>query len=268
MNKKIITVDPYRRKKTTLLAFAQAEGVPKYTVSQYYRYHKGSLEGFRDRPPKGTGNGIVPHTYSHKGKICTIPEAIQKVIGGQPTLVRWHKQGYTDLDEINRMERQRRQNALEARKHTTEDGRRMTIAEIAKEAGVTSNTVSCYLRNHKGSLKGFSKRGHSRINPRKYLHSEMGVSKTAKEWAAFYGVKVDNIKVYLNKHNRQMDGYVPCPRLGRPEIVVEMNGKKATLRQWAQHIGASLRQVVGYYYNHGHSLEGFGKSKRGRPKKS
>lgn len=269
MSKTIKVFDPYRNRQTTITQFAQDEGVKRYTAAHYYWYHNGSLEGFRNRPKKGY-NGIACHTYTHKGKFIDVKKLGDLVLGGYPTLIRWHKQGYTDIEEINRLEAKRRDKALDAKRHLLDDGRRMTISQVAKEAGVTNNTVSLYLRNHHGSLKGFFTRGYSRVNPKKYPDNTTGICKTVKEWAQHYNVSLSYIKGYVTHHRGTMDGFANRPLRShgkKPSVFVTMNGRKATLREWSKILKQPYLRVSGYYYNHGHSLEGFGKRKRGRPSK-
>lgn len=265
MAKSIVVHDPYRNIDTSLSGFAKAEGVPKYTVSHYYWWHK-SLEGFRDRPAKGTGNGIKPHTYTRNGVFIT-PQEAQRVSGMYHTDMRRYREKYgtNDIDEIRR----RRDADIEQRRLSrllvTEDGRKMTVAEYAKEQGASLNAVYCWI-SRKGSVRGFSSRGGSRVNPNLYPHSGMGVSKSMKEWAHYFKCSVPTIKLWLRLHNRDLNGF-EIRKGQRVPIVVNFNGYRGTLSDLAHNLGVSYARIYKYYSTHHHSLKGFNPTrKQGRPR--
>lgn len=259
--KALVVHDPYRNINTTLAEFAKAEGVPKYTASHYYWWHH-SLEGFRERPAKGTGNGIKPHTYIRNGKYLNCVEASRYSRMTQQTLKKYRAIYDTaDIDEIMR----RREKELEEMKirYETDDGRKMTISEFAEAQGVTKNAVSMWLRR-KGSLKGFSGRWYSRLNPKLYVHSGLGVSKSLKEWAQFFKCSKECIKVWLRQHGQDIKGFES--RKKRNQIVVPHNGESGTIAEWARRYGVTHVRVYNYYARH-KSLEGFDPArKQGRPR--
>ena len=254
--------DPYRNIDTTLAEFAKAEGVPKYTASHYYWWHK-SLDGFRDRPAKGTGNGIKPHTYTRNGAFITLKEA-QRVSGMyQADMKRYReKYGTNDIDEIRRHREAEMEQVRQTRLKVMEDGRMMTLTEYAKEQGVTLGAVKSWLYR-KGTLKGFTNRGASRIHPTLYRHSGMGESKTKKGWAQYFKCSVPLINYWLKKHGRDLIGF----EKRRMTISATYKGKK--LSEWASRFGVSYSRVYIYYRNHNRSLKGFDpSSKKGRPVKA
>ena len=250
MAKTRIVHDPYRNIDTTLAEFAKAEGVPKYTVSHYYWVHR-SLDGFRDRPAKGTGNGIKPHTYTKDGAFVTMSEAARITIGSTSALNYWRKRGITDIDEINRRQKARYANTRQSRLRVADDGREYTPSEYAKNQHVRLSTVTEWLRHHGGSLKGFTTRGGSRVNPTKYEHTGLGIAKTIREWAKHFGVSVETIKTYLYAHGRKMDGYIPHYRR-----VYAYKGKSLSVTAWAHELCMDWRRVKRYLSKHNGSLEG------------
>lgn len=235
MAKRIIVHDPYRDRKTTLTEFAKAEGVKRAAVSHFYWWHK-SLEGFRDRPAKGTGNGIKPHTYTHNGGYVTIQDA-KKITGmNETTLMKYRERyGINDIDKIRHRYDAERQQRYHAKCYKTDDGRMMTINEYAKEVGATYNAVALWV-SRKGSFKGYLDRGHSRINPIMYRHSGMGVAKTKKEWARYFKCSTERIKTWFYTHNRDMKGFETRTKRSK-YLIVAYHGKKATLAEWARKLG-------------------------------
>ena len=265
--KALVVHDPYRNIDTTLAEFAKSERVPKYTVSHYYWVHR-SLDGFRDRPAKGTGNGIKPHTYTRNGAFITLQEA-QRVSGlCQTDLKRYReKYGTNDIDAIRRHREAELEQVRQTRLKVMEDGRMMTLTEYAKEQGVTLSSVTSWLYR-KGTLKGFTTRGGSRVNPNLYHHSGLGVSKTMKEWTRYYQCSVHTIRAWLRNHNRDLNGFEDrriCPA----PIVVTYNGKRRTLSDWARRLGVSYVRIYKYFSKHNRSLKGFDPTrKHGRPMKA
>ena len=262
MSNALIVNDPYRNIDTTLADFAKAEGVPKYTASHYFWWHK-SLDGFRDRPAKGTGNGIKPHTYTSNGAFITMQEA-KRVSGMSQTEMKRYREKYgtNDIEEIRR----RRDADIEAnrQKHliVTPDGRKMTAAEYAKEHGASLNAVNCWLYR-KGTLNGFSTRGASRVHPTLYRHSGMGESKTMKEWTMYFKCSVPLIKSWLKKHNRDLNGF-DKRRVNSPATY---KGKR--ISEWASRFGVSYERIYMYFCKHNRSLKGFNPTrKQGRPTKA
>jgi len=255
--KALIVHDPYRNIDTTLAEFAKAEGVQKYTVSHYYWWHK-SLEGFRERPAKGTGNGIKPHTYTRNGSFITLQEA-QRVSGmGQPDMKRYReKYGTNDIDAIRRHREAEIEQARQKRLKVVDDGRMMTLTEYAKEQGVTLSTVTSWLYR-KGTLKGFSARGASRVHPTLYRHSGMGKSKTMKEWAKYFKCSVPLIKTWLKNHGRDLIGF----ENRRVNISATYNGKR--ISEWASRFGVPYLRVYYYYRKHNRSLKGFNPTRKHR----
>ena len=261
MAKPIVIHDPYRNIDTTLAEFAKAEGVPKYTVSHYYWVHR-SLDRFRERPAKGTGNGIKPHTYTRNGEFITMQEA-QRVSGmNESTMKKFReKYGTNDIDEIKRHREAELEQIRQARLKVMEDGRMMTLTEYAKEQGVTLSAVTSWLYR-KGTLKGFKNRGASRVHPTLYRHSGMGLSKTKKGWAQYFKCSVPLIKTWLKNHGRDLIGF----EKRRVTISVTYKGKK--ISKWASKFGVSYSRVYNYYRNHNRSLKGFDPTrKQGRPLK-
>ena len=267
MSKELVVHDPYRNIETTLSEFAKAEGVPKYTASHYYWVHR-SLDGFRDRPAKGTGNGIKPHTYTRNGAFITLKEAQRISCMCQADMKRYReKYGTYDIDEIRR----RRVEDIEEKrqKHliVTPDGRKMTVSEYAKEHGASSNAVSCWLYR-KGNLNGFSTRGGSRVNPNLYHHSGLGVSKTIKEWTRYYKCSVHTIRIWLTHNNRDLNGFEYHRSRSAP-IVVTYKGKRRKLSELARRLGVSHVRIYKYFRRHNRSLKGFDPTrKHGRPMKA
>lgn len=262
MAKTRMVYDPYRNIDTTLAEFAKAEGVPKYTVSHFYWWHK-SLEGFRERPAKGTGNGIKPHTYTRNGAFVTLTEA-QRVSGISRKDMKKYREKYgtNDIDEIRRRRDADLKQIRQMRLKVMEDGRMMTLSEYAKEQGVTLGAVSSWLYR-KGTLKGFTNRGASRVHPTLYRHSGMGVSKTMKEWAQYFKCSVSIIKTWLKKHGRDLIGF----ENRRVTISATYKGKR--ISEWASRFGVSYLRVYYYYRKHNRSLKGFNPSrKHGRPLKN
>lgn len=247
--------DPYRNIDTTLAEFAKAEGVPKYTVSHYYWVHR-SLDGFRDRPAKGTGNGIKPHTYTRNGAFITLTEA-QRVSGLCQTDMKRYREKYgtNDIDAIRRHREAELEQVRQTRLKVMEGGRMMTLTEYAKEQGVTYNAVALWVAR-KGTLKGFTKRGASRVNPNLYHHSGLGISKTQKEWAQYFKCSVPTIKLWLRRHNRDLDGF-EAHRSNTAPIVVIYKGKRRTLSDWARRLGVSYVRLYKYFSKHNRSLKGF-----------
>lgn len=264
--KALIVHDPYRNIDTTLAEFAKAEGVPKYTASHYYWWHK-SLDGFRDRPAKGTGNGIKPHTYTRNGAFVTLKEA-QRVSGmGQTDMKRYReKYGTNDIDAIRRHREAELEQVRQTRLKVMEDGRMMPLSEYAKEQGASLNSVYCWIRR-KGTLRGFSSRGASRINPNLYCHSGMGVSKSMKEWAQYFKCSVPTIKLWLRLHNRDLNGFEKRKRRSI-HTAVTYNGKRGSLSYLAQTFGVSYVRIYKYYSRH-RTLKGFDPTrKQGRSVKA
>lgn len=263
MSHALIVHDPYRNKNTTLTAFANAEGAPRYAVSHYYWWHR-SLEGFRDRPAKGTGNGIKPHTYTHNGEFIHCYEAA-KVSGiDLSSLQKFReKYGITDIEEIRR--RRDEERAQSVARFTTDDGRLLTVAEYAKEQGATKNAILLWARR-KGSFKGYTGRGRSRLNPTLYPHSGLGVAKSASDWARYFKCSLDSVQSWLHHHDRTMTGFEKRkgPRTHRSATY---NGEKLSLAEIAQKIGVPYVRLYHYYIQHG-DIDGFDpKRKQGRPRK-
>ena len=228
------------------------------SVNTSRNYHDGTLEGFRERPEKG--NGFVPHTYTRNGKYISCSEAKRIINADSKVLVYWKKRGITDIDEIARRESERRSNRQRGFLRETDDGRMVTAAQFAKEQGVTYHTVISYLRHHDFSLKGFANRGHSRVNPKKYPHTALGVAKTAREWSQHFDISIDIVKNWLWKHGNQMDGFETRPTKC---IQVLFRGKVRTFAEIAKMLHGTVSQVRCYYYNHGNTFKGFN-PKRGR----
>lgn len=264
MAKPIVVHDPYRNIYTTLSEFAKAEGVQKYTVSHYYWWHK-SLEGFRERPAKGTGNGIKPHTYTRNGVFITITEAMRLAGMKYEKLQKYReKYGTNDIAEIRRRYDADLEQIRQTRLIVTEDGRKMTVAEYAKEQGASLNAVYCWI-SRKGTVRGFSSRGGSRVNPNLYRHSGMGVSKSIKEWAQYFKCSIPTIKLWLRLHDRDLNGF-EFRKGRRVPIVVTYKGMRRTLSDWARRLGVSYARIFKYYSTHHHSLKGFDPTrKQGRP---
>ena len=263
MAKTIIVHDPYRNKPTTITEFPKAEGVPRHSVSHYFWYHNGTLEGFRDRPLQG--NGIKPHTYTKDGKFVSAGEAHTLTLGGGTALLYWRNRGVTDIDEINRRQREKQENRRRASLHIADDGKEYTPAEYAKAQGVPICTVAQWLRHHNGSLKGFTTRKGSRVNPTKYPHTGLGVNKTVREWAKHFGVSEETIKGYLYTHGRTMDGYK-----SRTMKRYAYMGKRLTVHAWAIELGIDYRKINRYLKRHNGSLEGIETvrySRQGNPPK-
>ena len=250
MAKTLTVHDPYRNKPTTITEFAKAEGVPRNSVSHYCWYHNGSLEGFRDRPKAGEGS-IKPHTYTKGGKFVSAREAYKLVSGSSTALQYWRNRGVTDIDEINRLQRERREKRRRRLLYVADDGKEYTTAEYAEAQGVSVNTVSQWLKNHDGSLKGFAMRLGSRVNPSKYPHSGLGVSKTMAEWAKHFRVSRETVKHYLYKHGRTMDGFK-----SRPLKRYAYMGKRLTVHAWALELGIDWRKINRYLKRHNGSMEG------------
>ena len=253
--------DPYRGRTTTITEFAKAEGVPRYTVSHYFWSHR-TLDGFRNRPPKNH-NGINPHTYVHKGQFVDVKTAAM-IVGASPsTIHKYRTQGITDVDKIKanlNADRNLRKKLVK-----TPDGI-MTMSEFAATRGCSYNSVVMFMRNH-GSLEGFDNRGGSRVRPARYSHRGLGVSKTVDEWARHFGVTRGAVKAWLKKNRLLMDGYherrgknVEYTRTGKsghPRMLVELDGRKQTLAEWAEEFGVSPLTLRNYYYAHGYSLTGY-----------
>ena len=264
MAKQIVVYDPYRNIDTTLVEFAKAERVPKYIASHYYWWHK-SLDGFRDRPAKGTGNGIKPHTYTRNGVFITLKEAM-RLSGMNYGKMQKYREKFatTDIDEIRRRYDADLEQIRQARLIVTEDGRKMTVAEYAKEQGASLNAVYCWI-SRKGTVRGFSSRGGSRVNPNLYHHSGMGLSKTMKEWAQYFQCSIPTIKLWLRRHNRDLDGFEDH-RSSTAPILVTYKGKRRTLSDWARRLGVSYVRIYKYFSKHNRSLKGFNPTrKQGRP---
>lgn len=252
MAKPIVVHDPYRNIDTTIKEFAKAEGVPKNIASHYYWWHK-SLDGFRDRPAKGTGNGIKPHTYTRNGAFITLHEA-QRVSGMDLTGLKRYREKYgtNDIDAIMRHREAALEQVRQTRLIVTEDGRKMTVAEYAKEHGASLNSVYCWI-SRKGTVRGFSSRGGSRVNPNLYRHSGMGVSKSMKEWARYFKCSVPTIKLWLRLHNRDLNGF----ENRRVTRTATYKGKK--ISEWARRLGVSYMRIYKYFSKHNRSLKGFDK---------
>lgn len=206
MSKSLVVHDPYRNIETTLSEFAKAEGVPRYTVSHYHWWH-GSLEHFRERPPKGTGNGIKPHTYTRNGAFVSMQDA-RSISGMSGNTIKKYSQRYgtNDICEIVRRHKAEVEAKNLSNSHETDDGRKVSLSDFAKENGVSYNAVSMWARRH-GSLRGFANRDYSRLNPKRYPHSGLGVSKTIREWAEIFGCKKSIVKSWLHKHGKDMNGF-------------------------------------------------------------
>lgn len=261
-----IVHDPYRNSDTTITEFAKAEGVPRYTVSHYFWWHQ-SLDGFRNRPAKGTGNGIKPHTYTHNGAFISIQEASGVAGLNEKTLrIYRDKYGINDIDAIRRHYDADHEKSRQNRLKVTEDGRKMTLTEYAKEQGVTMSAVTSWLYR-KGTLKGFSTRGGSRVNPNLYRHSGMGVSKTMKEWTRHFKCTVHTIRAWLRTHDNDLKGFEKRRRRSI-HTAVTYNGKRGSLSYWAQIFGVSYVRIYKYYSKH-RTLKGFDPTrKQGRPFKA
>lgn len=258
-NYRTVLNDPYRGCQTTYLEFAKAEGCKKMAVYFYHKRH-GSLEGFRDRPK--TGNGIKPHTFIKDGKFITIEEARRIAKMGSSLLGHYANLGICDVDEIMKIQQKRREESRKA--YPTDDGRMMTQAEYAQDRGVTYQTVAQYVKTH-GILIGFTQRGHSRVNPKRYPHEGLGVSKTVKEWSRHFGCPASSIKIWLISHDKKMDGFEY--RTHRNGRLVEWNGRTETLSEWARILGVPTYRTHNYYQLH-KTLEGFGTRKRVRTKRN
>ena len=264
MSQALIVHDPYRNIDTTLAEFAKAEGVPKYTASHYYWWHK-SLEGFRERPAKGTGNGIRPHTYTRNGVFIHCTEALRAVGMATNTIhALMDKYGTNDIDEIRR--RRDAERAQAVARFETDDGRLLTVAEYAKEQGTTKNAVLLWARR-KGSFKGFTGRGRSRLNPTLYPHSGLGMEKSATEWARYFKCGLDSVKSWLHHHDCTMTGFEKRKRHRSYKRSATYNGEKLSLAEIAQKIGVPYVRLYHYYIQHG-DIDGFDpKRKQGRPRK-
>ena len=263
MAKRLIVHDPYRNKDTTLTDFARAEGVKKDPVAHYYWLHR-TLEGFRDRPAKWTGNGIKPHTYAHKGEYLTIEKASRLARMSCRIMQEYRERlGIDDIEAIRRaydadLELKRMKHLFE-----TDDGRKMTITEYARSQGVTAGAVSCWI-HRKGNLKGFSKRGYSRVNPKLYTHDGLGMSKSAREWAEYFGCTKETVRKWLYNHGNDMTGFRTRKQ---SSMQSEYKGERKSLGEWARQLGVSYVRVYKYHERHG-SLEGFRpERKRGREAK-
>ena len=255
----VIIHDPYRNCDTTYGAFAKAEGCPRMAVYLYHRRH-GNLEGFRDRPLKG--NGIKPHTYRRNGEYISIPEAVKATGLSVDTLSKYSRLGIVDVEEIISTQQRKR----EARTRViTSDSGPVSPSEYARTMGVTANTVYQYIKHH-GDITGFETRGPSRVNPKRYPHSGLGVSKTLNEWAEHFKCSRSYIKTWIHAHGGTMDGFEERNAGARRPVRVYHNGRQATLREWADILGVPYKKVK-TYYNHHRTLEGFGVVKRGRPRK-
>ena len=257
MAKRITIYDPYRNTNTTLADFARAEGVPKYTVSHYFWTHR-SLENFRERPPKGAGNGIRPHTYMRNGEFISIAEAARIAGVSRTTLTLYSQKGIFDVDEIKESQQRKRQESLRV---IPSDSGLVTQTDYARKMNVSANTVYQYV-NHHGDLRGFTTRGHSRVNPKLYRHDGMGVAKSMKDWAEFFGCSCGYVKQWAYRHGQKMDGF-KVRKAGRQPYQVEYDGKSATLKEWAEVLGIPINLVSGYYYRH-KTLDGIETRKRGR----
>lgn len=254
-----IIYDPYRKRNTTYSEFAAAEHCRLMAAYLYNRRH-GSLNGFRDRPK--TGNGIKPHTYMRNGKYITISEAAHIVGVSASQLSRYAKLGIVDTDEIIAYRQRKR---LTRGRTIPSDSGIVTATEYAVRMNVTKNTVYQYIKNH-GDLRGFTTRGHSRINPKLYPHDGMGISKSANDWAQYFKCSRNSIKQWLLAHGLKMDGF-EIRKVGRQPYQVEHDGKTATLREWAHMLGMPLCRVRKYYYTH-KTLDGIGTRKRGRKRRN
>lgn len=250
--------DPYRNCDTTISAFAKAEHCTHMCVYLYLKRH-GNLDGFRGRPK--IGNGIKPHTYTHNGKYISIREACQLANICDSTLTKYKSRGITEVNDIIKEKAKRKNARLRA---IPSDAGLVSPTLYARDMGVSVNTVLQYIKNH-GDLKGFASRGHSRVNPKLYPHNGMGVSKTMKEWAAHFACSRDYIKVWLRTHGHTMDGFEN--RRSRKQIIVERNGRRANLKQWADILGTTYKRVLTHYHKH-RTLDGFVERKRGRPKRN
>lgn len=255
--KRVTVHDPYRNIETSYAEFARNEGCKMMAVYLYNRRH-GTLEGFRERPKKG--NGIKPHTFSRNGEFISVQEAHDISKMSKSLLGRYSKLGITDIEEIMKIQKQRVEDAK--RLYPTDDGRMVTQAQYARERSVTYQTVAQYVKTH-GTLVGFTSRGHSRYNPKQFLHEGRGESKSAKGWAAEFGCSVAYVKIWAAAHDGKIDGLesrkMSCIRR------VEWNGRVATLTEWARILGVPKYKTHNYYHNHG-TLEGFGTRRVGRPR--
>lgn len=223
MAKTLKVHDPYRNIDTTLSEFAKAEGVPKYPVSHYFWWHR-TLEGFRSRPAKGTGNGIKPHTYTLNGEFITLREATRIARMDVGDLKKYREKYKTnDVVTIRRHRDAYLKKLRQKRLIVTEDGRKMTATEYAKEQGVTLSAITSWLYR-KGTLKGFTNRGGSRVNPPLYHHSGLGESKPIKEWAKYFKCSIRTIRLWLRKHNFDINGF-KVRKMRRHTMVGTCNGK-------------------------------------------
>lgn len=266
MSNALIVNDPYRNAETTLAEFARAEGVPKRAVSHFYWWHK-TLDGFRDRPAKGTGSGIKPHTYTRNGVYLSINEA-QRILGMSYTTLNncRDKYGTHDIDEIRRRYDADQAEYLKTHSYETDDGRMMTPAAYAKELGVTYNAVALWV-SRKGTLKGYTTRGRSRLNPTQYPHSGLGVVKSIGEWAKHYAVDRECVKTYLRMHGRDMRGFETRKKRGNP-LSITYNGRQCTIPDLARRLGVKRSTLYHYYRTH-RTLEGYNpRQKQGRPTKA
>lgn len=195
--------DPYRKRQTTIAQFARDEGTQKASVYCYYKRH-GTLDGYRQRPPHG---GPQARIFTLKGKYIKVTEAARLLNVSIDTLRTYRRHGGSEF-EVSRIRPSDLifQSGVQAQRYPLEDGTLVTITEYAAMHGIPRNPVAMYVRNH-GGLIGYENRGPSRVRPNLYPHTGMGVSKTRKQWAAFFGVALVTIKVWLRTHNRTMDGF-------------------------------------------------------------
>lgn len=210
MARTLVVYDPYRDTNTTLTEFAKAEGVKRNVVSHYFWYHR-SLDGFRDRLPYRAGQR--PRIYTHKGIVIDARVASKLLHISQTTMMEYRdKYKTSDIDEIKRLHYADVGKRIHL--YETDDGRMVCLSDFAKENGVSYNSVFLWVKRH-GSLKGFAKRDYSRLNPKRYPHSGLGVTKTIKEWAEHFGCKKSNVKSWLHKHGKDLKGFKERKQ-GRP----------------------------------------------------
>lgn len=258
MNTVLTIFDPYRKRQTTITGFANAEKCNRRAVWHFYHKH-GTLEGFRQRPP-ANNNGLGPHTYTYKGEFVHVIEAARLCSISTNTLVLLRKNGLGSVEKI-REYLEKHRNVRKQFKGP--DGSLMTYRQIADKYGVSINTVIQFRKNH-GTLRGFENRGHSRINPKLYPHTGLGVSKSLKQWAHYFNAPEENVKRWISNHNQTVDGFENRRIFN---IKVRYKGKSATFREWATILKRPLQSVKNYYKHH-RTLKGIPlKPRRGRPPK-
>ena len=255
MAKTIITRDPYRNIDTTLSTFAAAEGVPKYTVSHYYWYHR-TLEGFRDRPKEGEGNGRKPRTYTMKGKYISCSEAIRKFKVNPRTLYKYRKRLHlNDVESIVKAVKANEQRRLDMRSTCQlSDGSKVTIREFAKAHGATYQAVCSFKSKHNGSVEGFANRKPSREHPLIFHHDKLDMSKSLREWAEYFGTSYNTVKYWVRVHGKTINGFEDRFRRGDK---YEFEGRCLTIREWSDVFDIPVIVMRNFVYrNTPHGLKG------------